>query len=241
MQRYAAEIFRLQQDHPFATLSMVSNRVGASLQAVSRMLNRMEEAELIAREPYKGMRLTPTGEKSAMPILRRHRLAEVFLVKVMNFGWEEVHELTDGFELGIDQKLEDRIDELTGFPERCPHGEPIPRRDGSLPVVKDRSLLNLEPGEAGHISRVRTSNKEMLRYLASRRILPGVGFRVVTREPFNGPFRILIDRDENLLSFDLAAVIWVETLNGKLDPSLCNRAGCPLPKASGSQGYLGGL
>ncbi len=232
MRRYAAEIYRLQQDHPYATLSMVAEQVEASLQAVSRMLVRMENAGLLEREPYKGVRLTAVGEKEAMPALRRHRLAEVFLVKVMSFGWEEAHELTDGFELGIDERLEDRIDQLTGYPKRCPHGEPIPSRGGDIQLPNDRALLTLQSGDAGYISRVRTHDKEMLRYLANEGLVPGVGFKVLARGPFNGPQRILVGDQEHILGHELGAVLWVETLNGQLDPNMCNRAGCPLPKAT---------
>ena len=232
MRRYAAEIYRLQQDHPYATLSMVAEHVDASLQAVSRMTGRMEEAGLLTREPYRGMRLTDKGESAAMPALRRHRLAEVFLVKIMNFGWEEAHDLTDQFERGIDQALEDRIDQLTGHPTHCPHGEPIPTREGMLPPSKDHAMLSLQVGEAGHISRVRTYDKEKLRYLASEGLVPGTGFRVLARGPFGGPLRLLIDNREYVLGPELAAVIWVETLDFELDPSLCTRTGCPLPKAT---------
>jgi DtxR family Mn-dependent transcriptional regulator len=232
MRRYAAEIYRLQQDHRYASLSMLAEHVDASLQAVSRMLNRLEKYDLLTREPYRGVRLTPTGEKAAMPALRRHRLAEVFLVKMMNFGWEEAHELTDGFELGIDQRMEDRIAQLTGHPQRCPHGEPIPSREGVMPSVQDRALLTLQPGEAGHISRVRTHDKEMLRYLAREGLIPGTGFKVLSRGPFNGPLRILIGEREHIIGHELGAVIWVETLDGQIDPNLCNRAGCPLPRAT---------
>lgn len=238
MQRYAAEIYRLQQDHPYATLSMLAEHVDASLQAVSRMLARLEEGGLLEREPYRGVRLTPTGEKAALPELRRHRLLEVFLVKVMKFGWDEAHELTDDFALGIDQKLEDRIDELTGRPIRCPHGEPIPTRDGFMPPVQDRSLTTLQAGEMGHISRVRTHDGPKLRYLAEQGLVPGVGFRVVSRAPFNGPLRILTDKQDHILGHELSQVIWVETLDGVVDPNLCNRAGCPLPKVADMYGRI---
>jgi len=238
MQRYAAEIYRLQQDHPFATLSTLAEHVDASLQAVSRMLTRLEEGGLLEREPYRGVRLTPAGEQAALPELRRHRLLEVFLVKVMNFGWDEAHDLTDGFSLGIDQKLEDRIDELTGHPTHCPHGEPIPSREGVMHPVNDRSLTTLQPGEIGHISRVRTHDSPKLRYLAGQGLVPGVGFRVVSHAPFNGPIRILVGKDEHVLGHELALIIWVETMDGEIDPNLCNRAGCPLPKMADIYGRI---
>jgi len=79
----------------------------------------------LIHELYRGVRLTVKGEKIAMPALRRHRLVEVFLVKVMKYGWDEAHELSDQFALGVNDIVEDRIDELTGHPKRCPHGEPI--------------------------------------------------------------------------------------------------------------------
>ncbi len=237
MQRYAAEIYRLQQDHPFATLSMVAEHVEASLQAVSRMLARMEKAGLLDREPYKGVRLNTRGERAAMPALRRHRLAEVFLVKVMKFGWDEAHKLTDHFEKGIDQAVEDRIDELTGHPSRCPHGEPIPSREGVIPRVADRSLLTLQSGDAGHVSRVRTHDGEKLRYLAAQGLIPGVGFKVLATAPFNGPYRILVDRTDLIIGRELAAVIWVENLDEEIDPDLCNRSGCPLPKVVSAHQY----
>ena len=238
MQRYASEIYRLQQDHPYATLTMVAGHVDASLQAVSRMLGRMEKEGLIERQPYKGMVLTDTGESAAMPALRRHRLAEVFLVKVMKFGWEEAHDLTDNFELGLDTMLEERIDELTGHPTRCPHGEPIPDKEGVIPEMNDSSMLSLQPGEVGYISRVRTHDHDKLRYLAQEGLIPGVGFRVMGRGPFNGPLRILVGKQEHVLGPELAAVIWVDTLAAQeLDPTQCNRSGCPLPKMAQQHQY----
>jgi DtxR family Mn-dependent transcriptional regulator len=162
----------------------------------------------------------------------------VFLVKIMNFGWDEAHDLTDGFALGVDQKLEDRMDTLTGHPTRCPHGEPIPSREGVLPPINDRSLTTLQTGEIGHISRVRTHDGPKLRYLAEQKLTPGVGFRVLSHAPFNGPIRILTDSNEHILGHELGQVIWVETLDGEIDPNLCNRAGCPLPKAADLYGRI---
>ena len=232
MKRYAAEIYRLQQDHPFATLSMLADHVEASLQAVSRMIKRMKKAGLLTHEPYKGVRLTAKGEEQALPAIRRHRLVEVFLVKVMEYDWAEAHELADTFELGINEDLEDRIDDLTDHPTRCPHGEPIPTKDGRMPEINDRSLTTLEPDEVGHISRVRTHDFDKLRYILELGLLPGVGFKVVNQAPFNGPIRILVDRQEHVIGYELAQVIWVETLDGDIDPNMCTRSGCPLPKAS---------
>ena len=126
MQRYAAEIYRLQQDHELVSLSLLRSHVEASAQAVSTMVKRLKKGDYLVHEPYHGVRLTLTGEKIAMPALRRHRLTEVFLVRVMGYDWASAHELADVFEKGLNDELEDRVFELSGRPTRCPHGEPIP-------------------------------------------------------------------------------------------------------------------
>ena len=213
MKRYAAEIFRLEQDSPFVGLSELSESVNASLQATSRMVNRMKQLDYLDHEPYRGVRLTREGQRIAMPALRRHRLVEVFLVRVMNFSWDEAHDLSDDFELGINDLLEDRIDELTNHPTRCPHGEPIPSKEGVMPEVQDISLAQLQPFVLCRISRVRTHEPEKLRYFADLGLVPGVEFELRFRAPFNGPFRIHNGQEETVLGYDLATALFVETLS----------------------------
>jgi DtxR family Mn-dependent transcriptional regulator len=175
------------------------------------MVGRMRQMGYLEHEPYRGVRLTKDGEQIAMPALRRHRLVEVFLVRIMQFGWDEAHELSDEFELGINNTLEDRIDEITGHPTRCPHGEPIPSKEGVMLAVNDISLAELQPVTHCRISRVRTHEPEKLRYFADLGLVPGVEFELRFRAPFNGPFRIYDGRDENVLGYDLAAALFVET------------------------------
>ncbi len=210
MRHYAAEIYRLQQDCPCVTLSMLAEQVNTSLQATSRMIRRLKEAGLVVHAPYRGVQLTRAGEQVALPSIRRHRLVEVFLVRVMRFGWDEVHDLAESLEPGINQVLEDRIDELTGHPTRCPHGEPIPSRDGVMPPLHDVSLVTLTPGSAARLSRVRTHDPEKLRYFAELGLMPDAPLRLIAQAPFNGPLRIQVGRQEHVLGYDLAAVLWVE-------------------------------
>jgi DtxR family Mn-dependent transcriptional regulator len=214
MRRYAAEIYRLQQDLPQVGLSELSAAVGASLQATSRMVGRMKDLGLLEHELYRGVRLTPEGERIAMPALRRHRLVEVFLVRIMKYGWDEAHDLSDQFELGINDHLEDRLDELTGHPSRCPHGEPIPSKDGVMPEVHDTSLVNLNPPARCRISRVRTHNPDELRYFAELGLFPQAELGLSHRAPARGPVRIQFGRREHILGYDLAAALYVEPLPG---------------------------
>jgi DtxR family Mn-dependent transcriptional regulator len=177
----------------------------------------MKRKAYLQHEPYQGVRLTAEGERIAMPALRRHRLVEVFLVQVMEFGWGEAHELSDRLELGINETLEDRIDVLTGHPTRCPHGEPIPSKEGRMPEVNDIPLVNLDPTLRCRISRVRTHDVDKLRYFADLGLVPGVALELRSRAPFDGPLRIQMNSEELVLGYELASALYVEPLTAPPD------------------------
>ena len=222
MQRYAAEIYRLQQDHEQVPLSLLSSHIESSAQAISTMVKRLNKGGFLVHEPYRGVRLTPAGEKIAMPSLRRHRLTEVFLVKVMGYDWAAAHELSDVFEKGINDEIEDRVFELAGKPTRCPHGEPIPSKDGVMPIVKDEPLVNVPSESDCVVSRVRTHNPDKLRYIAELGLVPGVPFHLLSCAPFQGPLRLQMKPHDHIIGYELSQSIWVEvTKNGtgnKLPP-----------------------
>jgi DtxR family Mn-dependent transcriptional regulator len=210
MQRYAAEIYRLQQDHELVSLSLLGSHVDSSAQAISTMVKRLNKNGYLEHEPYRGVRLTPEGEKIAMPALRRHRLTEVFLVKVMNYDWASAHELSDVFEKGLNDELEDRAFELAGRPTRCPHGEPIPSKDGIMPEVRDEQLVNVPSGSDCVVSRVRTHDPDKLRYIAELGLVPGVPFHLLSCAPFQGPLRLQMDSHDHIIGYELSGSIWVE-------------------------------
>jgi DtxR family Mn-dependent transcriptional regulator len=98
--------------------------------AVSRMLKRMEKESLVAHTPYYGVRLTDKGRKVAVRIVRRHRLLELFLWKILQYDENSVHDEAERLEHHISDEFEAKIDRLLGFPKSCPHGSPIPSREG---------------------------------------------------------------------------------------------------------------
>ncbi|GAB4571408.1 MAG: metal-dependent transcriptional regulator [Anaerolineales bacterium] len=210
MQRYAAEIYRLQQDHQQVPLSLLSSHVESSAQAISSMVKRLQKDGYLVHEPYRGVRLTETGEKIAMPSLRRHRLTEVFLVKVMKYDWATAHELSDVFEKGVNDEIEDRMDELAGHPTRCPHGEPIPSKSGIMPEVRDEPLINVPSGSDCIISRVRTHDLDQLNYIGELGLTPGTPFHLLSCAPFKGPLRLQMKPQDHLIGYELASSLWVE-------------------------------
>lgn len=210
MRRYAAEIYRLQQDHEQVSLSLLSSHVESSAQAISTMVKRLGKNGYLVHEPYRGVRLTPSGEKIAMPALRRHRLTEVFLVKVMKYDWASAHELSDVFEHGVNDEIEDRMFELAGRPTRCPHGEPIPSKEGVMPIVKDEPLVDVPSGSDCVVSRVRTHDLDKLRYLAEVGLVPGTPFHLLSCAPFKGPLRLEMKPHDHIIGYELSQSIWVE-------------------------------
>lgn len=210
MREYLGEIYRLERSPQGVTTSALAERLEVSSSAVARMLRRLDEAGMLRHVPYQGVKLTSQGEKEALRSIRRHRLLEVFLVKVMGFGWDEVHEQAHGLQLTITEAFEDRMDVVAGFPTHCPHGDPIPTKDGRMADTHDQPLLEAPVGAAGVLRRVKTDDSEKLRYLAQLGLVPGVALRVVGRAPFNGPLRIRAGAAEHVLGTELAQALRVE-------------------------------
>jgi DtxR family Mn-dependent transcriptional regulator len=211
MQReYLGEIYRLERSPEGVTTSALAQRLEVSPSAVARMLRRLDENGMLTHIPYQGVKLSDQGERAALRSIRRHRLLEVFLVKVMGFGWDEVHEEAHGLQLTITEAFEDRMDAVSGFPSHCPHGDPIPTKDGRIASTHDQPLIELEVGSAAVLRRVKTDEGDKLRYLAELGLVPGARLKVLNRAPFNGPLRIQANEREHVLGTELAKVLRVE-------------------------------
>jgi DtxR family Mn-dependent transcriptional regulator len=208
---YLAEVYRLQaQGEARVTTTALAERLHVSPPAVARMMRRLAQEGYLRREPYKGVRLTAEGEREALKSIRRHRLLEAFLVTVMKFRWDEVHEHAHGLDEVISEVFEDRMDELSGYPTRCPHGDVIPTKEGRLPEVHDASLSDFGLGTQGIIRRIRHHTPEKLRYLAEHKLIPGTPITLLGRAPFNGPVRLKTPHGEQVLGAEMARDIFIE-------------------------------
>lgn len=209
MREYLAEIYRLQETSPTVSTTSLAERLGVSAPAVPRMLKRLKSAGYVIHVPYQGVELSERGLIEALKEIRRHRILEVFLVNVMGFTWDETHEHAEELSKGLTDAVTERMAEMTDFPTRCPHGEPIPDESGELPVVEDACIRNLGVGYKGVVSRVRTNEPEKLKYFASLGLVPGQPFEIVGRAPFNGPVRLLVGQEEVVLGIGLTESLWV--------------------------------
>ncbi len=211
MQEYLAEAYRLvhYQGDPYISTSALAERMNVTPPAVAAVVQRLKKRGLIEHEPYRGMKLTPQGEHEALMSIRRHRLSEIFMVKVMGFGWHEVHDEADAMGAVISDTVAARMEQMAGYPTRCPHGEPIPTADGVMPLVVDAPLSDIEAPASLTISRVNSHDPEVLKYLATLNLIPGQAIKLISRAPFNGPLRLSIGVQEQVIGFELAKVLRV--------------------------------
>ncbi|MBV8382030.1 MAG: metal-dependent transcriptional regulator [Planctomycetaceae bacterium] len=143
----------------------LAHALNVSPGTVTGMLKALSEASLATYTPYEGARLTPSGQGLAMKIIRRHRLLELFLVRTLNMSWDEVHEEAEHMEHAASERLIDRIDAFLGHPAVDPHGDPIPRADGTLAEIQGTPLSKLRPGQRFRVVRVVDQDPAFLRYL----------------------------------------------------------------------------
>jgi len=146
------------------------------------MVKALAESGLVHYEPYAGVRLTKAGEKLAALVLRRHRLVELFLVKVMGMSWTEVHDEAEALEHAVSDRLIDRIDEMLGRPEVDPHGDPIPSAEGRVHLPSYETLLTCALNEPVRVSRVSDQDREFLHFVERHDLKPGAIVSVTERD-----------------------------------------------------------
>ncbi|MDT7507392.1 metal-dependent transcriptional regulator [Bifidobacterium sp. H6bp22N] len=159
----------------------IAERTGMKQSTISGALSRMVNAGLVEHKPYGRVGLTSAGRRSAVTMVRRHRLLETFLVEVLGYTWDEVHEEADALEHAVSEKLVDRIDRYLGHPAQDPHGDAIPTESGSMPVVPlTKSLSQVEDGQTVRVWRVSDQDPALLRYLSRHGVGPGTSLKLVS-------------------------------------------------------------
>lgn len=214
MQDYLAEAYRLayyQNGESSVSTSDLAKVLDVTAPAVTRMVQRLEAEGYLEHQRYQGIKLTPVGEREALLNIRRHRLVERFLTDVMKFGWHEVHDDADELGAVVSDDLVARMEQMAGFPKRCPHGEPIPSADGKMPRVRDYPLNECQAGADLVISRVNTHDSDKLQYLDSLGLIPGARFHLLERAPFNGPLQLRVGEGIRVIGHELAGVLRVCT------------------------------
>ena len=193
----------------------LAQRLGISSPSVSEMVARLTSQGLVVHDRYRGQQLTREGRKVALELVRHHRLLEMFLVQVLGYSWDEVHDEAERLEHVISERMEQRIFELLGRPELDPHGHAIPTLAGKVKPLSNRPLSECHAGEKVLIQGVSDDDPGRLRELERRGLLPGTRLQVVEEARFEGPIGARIKGRRVSVPLGLARAVFVEEDRGR--------------------------
>src|SRR3954454_10883826 len=211
IENYAKAIYHLGGDgHAAVTTNVLADRLGVTAGSVSAMLKRLDDLDLVSHEPYRGVRLTDSGRRLALEIIRHHRLLEAFLAEVLDVPWDRVHAEAEVLEHVLSEDLEQLIANKLGNHKVDPHGPPTRGVEFVLEEDETLSFNELPAGASGRFVRVSDSDPEMLRYLAEQGIALGDCLRVEDRQPFDGPVFVRFGERQHPIGGRLARAMRVE-------------------------------
>jgi DtxR family Mn-dependent transcriptional regulator len=232
VENFLKAVYVLQQQVDPVPTNLLAQMLNIKAPSVTDMVKRLsgfEEEEkdkkrerkeprlatpLLEYEPYRGVHLSPMGEKIALEVIRHHRLIELYLSEALGYSWDEVHEEADKLEHVISERFEERIAAALGNPQIDPHGDPIPALDGSI-AARDLVLLSdLSLNRQGTVSRIIDQAPEVLRYLSDLGLTPGAKVKLTARAPLNDTVSVCVDDDEgtpHTISTQVARKVLVST------------------------------
>ncbi len=200
-ENYLKAIFHLslETDEDIST-NAIALKINSQPSSVTEMLKKMSDKSMISYQKYKGVSLTEVGQKTALKIIRKHRLWEVFLFDKLNFSWDEVHEIAEQLEHIHSDKLTQELDRFLDYPQHDPHGDPIPNRAGFIQYSEKILLATLQVGETARFVGVKDSSAVFLQYLDKRNIALGDLLTISFIEAFDQSMHVLINDSNHILS-----------------------------------------
>jgi len=210
-ENYLKTIFHLGGgDSKSITTNAIAEQMETKPSSVTDMAKKLSEKRLVDYVRYQGISLTDTGVKTALSIIRKHRLWEVFLVEKLDFTWDEVHEVAEQLEHIKSEKLIDKIDELLEFPKYDPHGDPIPTKDGKFQERDEKLLSEMAVNSKGICVGVKDSSVPFLKFLDKNKIALGNTITIIDKEDFDNSLRIQMEGKELRISHQIAANLYVK-------------------------------
>ncbi len=213
VENYLKGIYELETQRGKVSTSHLSERLGVSSASVTAMVQRLAEEHMVDYTPYKGVALTEDGRRQALRIIRRHRLWELFLVEVLRFNWDEIHDEAERLEHITSDRLEERIDAFLGHPSIDPHGHLIPSPDGLMSSEEHPLLADMDAGTVVTVTRVSDVSPEVLQYLSKLGIGIATRIEVVERISFDGSLRVKVEGADQFVSQKLAQHVSVTVIS----------------------------
>lgn len=211
---YLKTIYQLQRQASPVRTNTIAKAMGVVPASVTGVITQLAKLNYLKHQPYKGVTLTDNGEREALRIIRRHRLIELYLIKHLNYSWDEVHDEAERLEHAVSPLFVERIATILGHPENDPHGAPIPTREGYVQPRKDTPLTKLDLGQSAIISEVLDDDPALLRYLAEQGYV--IGATIIVRQIYSEGKQLLVEVDakpREELSLSTAANIFVTPID----------------------------
>ncbi len=184
----------LERDKREVPMGMISESLKVTPGTATSMVKNLEKEGWLTYKSRKGVKLTASGRKLGMNILRRHRLLETFLVETLGLDWSEIHDEAEELEHAISEKVLERLDEFLGKPRHDPHGHPIPTKGGIIQRHKNRSLLECKEGMTVTIDSIDDQEKNFLKFARSKHLVPGSKITILSREEVANAMELKIGR-----------------------------------------------
>src|SRR5215212_1654233 len=201
-------IYRLSKDGADAHTGDLAESLGVSPGTATAAVKRLAERGLLDHKPYKGVELTGDGRQAAIAAIRRHRIVERFLADMLGYAWNEADRLAGDFEHDLPQEVEDRMFAALDRPATCPHGFPIPELEAvELPAMPP--LYALEPGDVATVAVPGSTDPEVVAFLDTLGLRPGVTVEVREKHPFDGPLVLRVDGKDRTLGSSVANKVFV--------------------------------
>jgi DtxR family Mn-dependent transcriptional regulator len=212
-ENYLKAIYHLSRNtETVVSTNAIADKIGAKASSVTDMLKKLADKTLITYIKYKGVTLTEKGRLTAVDIIRKHRLWEVFLVDKLNFSWDEVHDVAEQLEHIKSPKLINELDAFLDFPTHDPHGDPIPDKDGEIQrtqkIILSQGTLKQDYEMVG----VLDSSSDFLKYLDKHNIGIGTKILILDREEFDQSVTIEIRGKTLVMSKAITSNIYVKKL-----------------------------
>lgn len=210
-ENYIKAIYKLsQKDLQKITPTAIAEEIEVNAASVIDMLKKLTDKKLIIYDKKDGARLTSGGSRLALAIVRKHRLWEVFLFEKLGYSWDEIHDMAEQLEHIQHDDLADRLDEFLGFPEYDPHGDPIPKSNGSIPKLPKTLLADMPIGDACQVVAIKDTSSVFLQYLKQLSVDIKTKIVIIDKVAFDDSLIILIDGNKTIVSQKFAESIYVK-------------------------------
>lgn len=171
----------------------IAEAINTKAASATVMIQRLSKKGLLSYHKYQGVSPTEVGNKTALSIIRKHRLWEVFLVQKLKFKWDEVHDVAEQLEHVNSTMLIEQLDRFLGHPKYDPHGDPIPNAKGEIEDTPTDTLNMLSPGEECKVISAKDSSTSFLNYLDKVKISLGAHVCIIDHFDFDDSYSISVD------------------------------------------------